>query len=143
LITDKQWNWFFIFAIWKTQVLLPSMLPYVQKKNIHKQLLYLWKNSLQKYDLNIMILALSNRWYETYLFIFCRIAPDDTVHYIDQCSYLKSFLKAYLRSDGGNCSSNSLLIQSMSLLYLVYFLLLDNDNSVVPASILLWLSNNK
>lgn len=71
-----------------------------------------------------MGLALSNRWYEKYFFIFCKIAPDDTVHYVDQCLYLKIYLKVYLKSDRENYSSNSLLTQNRLLLIIF---LLNNE----------------
>lgn len=84
-----------------------------------------------------MDLALSNRWYKKYFFIFCRIAPDDTVHYVDQCLYLKIYLKVYLKSDRENYSSNSLLSQNMPLLIMWYISFCSvMRNSVMSASIL-------
>lgn len=49
-----------------------------------------------------MGLSLINRWYEKYFLIFFRLAPDDTIHYIDQCPYLKTYLKVYLKSHREN-----------------------------------------
>lgn len=57
---------------------------------------------------------------EKYFFIFYRIAPDDIVHYVDQCPYLKTYLNAYLKSERENYTSNSLLTQNKPLLVIWY-----------------------
>lgn len=59
---------------------------------------------LLKYS-NTMASALSHRYEKQFL---CRIASDDIVHYVDQCPYLRTYLRAYLRNNAENYPSNSL-----------------------------------